>query len=59
MIKETPETTETVVERESVEKSAVTPVPAASDEQFVAMPVKLNDQGQRLSWHTRVPRART
>ncbi|MCW5251477.1 hypothetical protein [Streptomyces sp. SHP 1-2] len=37
MIKETPETTETVVEREPLEKSAATPVPAASDEQFVAM----------------------
>ncbi|MFF4828117.1 hypothetical protein ACFY20_35080 [Streptomyces sp. NPDC001312] len=29
--------TETVVEQESVEKPAVTPVPAASDEQLVAM----------------------
>lgn len=50
MIKETPETTETVVEQESVEKPAVTPVPAASDEQLVAMLVdRARSEGLHLT----------
>src|SRR4051812_9543227 len=56
MIKETPEMTETVVEQEPVEKPAVTPVPAASDEQLVAM---LVDQARYPNDATRIaaPRA--
>jgi Transposase, Mutator family len=50
MIKETPEMTETVVEQESVEKPAVTPVPAASDEQLVAMLVdRARSEGLQLT----------
>jgi hypothetical protein len=50
MIKETPEMTETVVEQESVERSAVAPVPAASDEQLVAMLVdRARSEGLQLT----------
>ncbi len=42
--------TESVVEQESVEKSAVTPVPPASDEQLVAMLVdRARSEGLRLT----------
>ncbi len=42
--------TETVVEQESVEKPAVTPVPAASDEQLVAMLVdRARSEGLHLT----------
>jgi hypothetical protein len=50
MIKETPEMTETVVGQEPVEKPAVTPVPAASDEQLVAMLVdRARSEGLQLT----------